>query len=164
MNELIQKILEWPIILQGALGSGLFWLILVAGQKFTAFITVKVSKSSRKRRLRALREEGLKCRITLPDNDERATMVALLVYRALRHISFGLIWLALGLAFQAFIPTFGLIGYLGALFYLFNAARVFKPIGQDSDKKKRISEIDAEIEQLEQHNKSIQPTADAAAD
>jgi hypothetical protein len=33
MTELIDTILKWPIIVQGALGSGLFWLVLFMGQK-----------------------------------------------------------------------------------------------------------------------------------
>ena len=42
--EILNTILEWPIIVQGALGSALFWLILVAGQKLTALISSKIGE------------------------------------------------------------------------------------------------------------------------
>jgi hypothetical protein len=63
MNNLIKEILEWPIILQGALGSFLFWMLLSGGQKLTSFLVEKFSKYSKTKKLRILQEELLKLKI-----------------------------------------------------------------------------------------------------
>ena len=164
MNDIVKQILEWPIIVQGALGSGLFWLILFLGQKMSAFRSKRISGYSRIRRINRLQIESIKLRITLEEQPHRASLFGLLLFRALGRITRGLVWLALGLAFQSVIPIFGIVGYVGALFYFFNALQIFKPLDSEIDKEKRIDEIDSEISELEKHNKKIQPTADATAD
>ncbi|GAW97997.1 hypothetical protein MTCD1_03655 [Colwellia marinimaniae] len=35
VSDIVNAVLEWPLIIQGALGSGLFWLLLLLGQKIT---------------------------------------------------------------------------------------------------------------------------------
>lgn len=164
VEQVIRQVLEWPVIVQGALGSGLFCVIFYLGQKLSAFTSTKLSSLSRTRKISALREDSIKYQITLPGNNDRAAQVSILIYLAMRRITRGLIWLALGLAFQTIIPVFGLVGYLGALYYLFIGLRTFRPIDTSLDKNKRIQEIKKEIEALDIRNKEIQPTADAAAD
>lgn len=164
MDRIISGILEWPVIVQGALGSGLFWIILYCGQKLVTLVSEKFSKISRQSKISALREDTIKYQITLPENSDRSAQIAILLYLALRRITKGLIWMTLGFSFQSVIPVFGLVGYLGALYYLFIALRTFRPIDAGVDKGKRIEELKSEIAELEGRNKEIQPTADAAAD
>jgi hypothetical protein len=33
VKQIFEEILKWPIIVQGALGSALFWLLLTLGEK-----------------------------------------------------------------------------------------------------------------------------------
>lgn len=164
MNEIVQEILKWPIIVQGALGSGLFWFILFIGQKLSFFLSDRLSKYSTKKRIDRLRVESVKYKITLDNQPHRASFFGLLLYRAAGRITIGLVWLTLGLAFQSIVPIFGLIGYIGALYHFFNGWQIFRPLDTDVNKEKRIEEISGEIKELEKHNNKIQPTADASAD
>jgi hypothetical protein len=149
MNNLIKEILEWPIILQGALGSFLFWMLLSGGQKLTSFLVEKFSKYSKTKKLRILQEELLKLKIATGDSINRPSYLAALIYRALRHVVLGLIWLTLGFASEAVIPTFEIVGFLGALFYFFNALSVFRTVSASDDSEKRIKELEAEISEYD---------------
>lgn len=164
MNELIEQILAWPVIAQGALGSGLFSLILYLGQRGTLFLSGRLSRYSHRRRVDKLRFESIKYKITLTEQPDRAALFGVLLYKAFSRTIRGLIWLTLGLGFQLIIPVFGIIGCLGALFYLFDALLIFKPIDTSVDKDQRIKEIDTELAELGKRNKAIQPTAEASAD
>lgn len=164
MNEIVQEILKWPIIVQGALGSGLFWLILFLGQKAALLVSNRLSKYSVKKRISSLRIEAVKYRITLTDQPHRASFFGLLLYRAVGRVSIGLVWLTLGLTFESIVPTFGLIGFIGALYHFFNAWQLFKPIDTDVDKEEKIRELDKRIKELEKLNEKIQPSSDASAD
>lgn len=163
MSGLIDQILAWPVIFQGALGSGLFTLILYLGQKGTIFLSGRLSRYSHRRRVDKLRFESIKYEITLPEQPDRSAFFGVLLYHAFSRTIRGLIWLTLGFGFESLIPVFGIIGYLGALFYLFDALQIFKPIDTDVNIEQRLKEIEAEIAELEKRNKSIQ-TPEAAPD
>jgi hypothetical protein len=44
--EIVNKILEWPVIVQGALGSLLFWLVLTLGQRIIHFGVKKIKSDN----------------------------------------------------------------------------------------------------------------------
>lgn len=164
MNEVVQEILKWPVIVQGALGSGVFWVILFLGQKIVLFLSGRLSRYSTKKRIGSLRIESLKYKITLNNQPHRASFIGILLYKAVGRTTLGLVWLTLGLAFQSIIPVFGLIGFVGALYHFFNAWQIFRPLDTEVDREGRINEIAQEISELEKHNKQMQPTPDASAD
>jgi hypothetical protein len=60
MEQVVEIILAWPAIVQGALGSGLFWLILLLGQKSSSVSTSKYLRFSNKQRLDQANQVGLK--------------------------------------------------------------------------------------------------------
>ena len=45
--EIINAITEWPVIIQGALGSALFWLIIETGQRTTRKFSAKLGEDHR---------------------------------------------------------------------------------------------------------------------
>jgi hypothetical protein len=45
--EVVNEILKWPIIIQGALGSLLFWIIFVLGQKLFNLLDSKLRKEQK---------------------------------------------------------------------------------------------------------------------
>ncbi|WP_024594258.1 MULTISPECIES: hypothetical protein [unclassified Pseudoalteromonas] len=51
MSELMDAVMKWPIIVQGALGSGLFWIILLLGQKIVDKASDAYSHKSKKARI-----------------------------------------------------------------------------------------------------------------
>ena len=167
MSELITSILEWPLIIQGALGSSLFWLVLLIGQKLTNVSGQIISQRSVDNEIRFLKNQrdkyvGLKAHHN--KNVQVANYIATgFIYKSLRSLFKGLIWLALGLSFGSIIPVLGVVGFIGCLYHMFKGLAVVQEVDKSIPPADRIKEIDEKLEKLEP-NKSIQPTADAAAD
>jgi hypothetical protein len=149
--DLIAQIGNIPVIIQGALGSALFTIILFVGQKITHLLRRKISESSTKRRREFLIEENLKLLLLLSnDFSTRGAFVSLLNFRATRKIFLALIWLALGLVGSSIIDIFGVVGYLGALYFLFDGLETCKMPALDEEKaKEQLDENKEEINNLE---------------
>ncbi len=148
MVEFLNEILEWPVIVQGALGSALFSLVFTTGQRVVSSISNKYAKHSRKQRVSDLRIESLKYSIITNKKNDRSSYFSGLIYMAVGRMIRGLIWLVMGLMTESIIPVFGVIGFIGALYYLFQALNVFKPIDAKIDVEKRLEKIKAELREL----------------
>jgi hypothetical protein len=93
MEELIIAVKNWPVLVQGALGSALFWLLLVIGQKMAALLSDRwgrISQASKRTKLRnelfrhrALRSAG--------NIEVGAPYAVILTFRASRPFFKGLI-------------------------------------------------------------------------
>lgn len=150
IDRLLSAISDIPVIVQGALGSALFSLILYVGQRVSSSVKCKVTSHSQRRRKAYLIEERIKYNVLVAENyDERAAYVSLLLYRASRNLVKALIWLTLGLMTGSLIWVLGVVGYVGALYYLFNALTTVTGPAATDDYEKRLEEISAEIERLE---------------
>ena len=68
-----------------------------------------------------------------------------IIYRMARYLVRALFWLTLGLIFGSVISVFGLIGYLGCLYYLLQALRILQGVPEGTDTSSRISEVEAQI-------------------
>lgn len=151
MDKLIASIQEWPVIVQGALGSALFALVLFVGQKIAAYFIDSMHAQSRQARIRQLREQLIRFKaLKAKDNAERAYYASLIWLRASRHVVKALIWLALGLAFNSLLGVLGVVGFLGAIYYLFIALSIVKGISYDGDVTAKIEEIRTEMRALEE--------------
>jgi len=151
MNELIKAASEWPVLLQGAIGSGIFWLVLVAGQKISISISKKYSESSKKRRKNFLIEQRLKYYYkTTSDNIIRGTVFSALTYRALRNFLKAIIWLTLGMLGKEFLSSLAIIGYVGTLYYLFAALNTVTPVPEEDDPSKKLEEMNSELKKLDE--------------
>jgi len=137
MNELIEAIKAWPIIIQGALGSALFWLILMAGQYVIELSTKLYSKHSTRSRKSFLWSKLAKYDAFIEADSFKISVV---LYRSTRHFYKALMWLVLGLITQSFITIGGIIGFLGCLYYLFKAYQLIAP-WNDDEKKKDLPEL-----------------------
>jgi hypothetical protein len=144
MGRLAHAIKDWPILVQGAIGSGLFWLFLVLGQKITALCSARLSVIFKERRNTVLFNQLLRIRAYYTSADATGGAYAtILWYRASRDLIKGLIWLALGLSFRTFIGVLGVVGFVGSLFYFFAALNTVKPMTDDGnlvEKEKQILE------------------------
>ncbi|EPM7909854.1 MULTISPECIES: hypothetical protein [Vibrio] len=149
MDSLIDAVKDWPVILQGALGSALFWLILLLMNKLFVFLSEKYSRYSKNSRLYWLVSEQFKFHGYLcEDIHEKNYWVSALIYRSFRCLIKALMWLSMGLICQSFFSPLGVIGFVGALFYLFRAYDLVAPIGKEATKE-RLEEIEREIEEIE---------------
>ena len=149
MNELIEAIKAWPVIIQGALGSALFWLVLVLIQWAQARISTSYSHRSKATRLAWLVNEQTKYEaFTAEPGLSQIESLCFLFYRAARPLLKALIWLVYGLTMDAIINPAGLIAYMVCLYYLFRAFEVFAPIDTKVDAHERLQQITDEISKL----------------
>ena len=150
MHDLIEAIKAWPVIIQGALGSALFWLVLAGGQKLFLFVSKQFSHVSKQARRSWLISARMKYQGAVADTEiGQIAGATMLVYRASRHTLRALMWLTLGLMFESFLSPIGIIGYGGCLYYLFRAYGVVSPIDSDEDLTAALEKVNAEYAELE---------------
>lgn len=158
METLINTVKEWPVIIQGALGSGLFWIILLIGQKTVIYCSKKYSHKSKQDRISWLTSGQFKYATVLADGHAaKAHCFAVIIYRSLRPFYRAAMWMTLGLITNSFIQPLGIVGFIGTLYYLFKAFEVVAPIEDIDDIEKatkRFNEFSEEIENLKKNNKA----------
>lgn len=149
IERLLAAVADWPIIVQGALGSALFAVVLFFGQKAAASITARYSVSSKNRRRGYLLEQGLKYAYKLTkDNPTRAAILTALIYRAIRHCIRAAIWLTLGLLGSTLLPVLGVVGYIGCLYYLFAALNSVAAVPDVEDVAEKMKQLKEEARAL----------------
>lgn len=150
LENLIKAVTDWPVVIQGALGSALFAVFMYTGQKLTQASTTWMRSRSKELRKSALLETLIRLQaVQATDSVEQAKYAAILVYRALRHVTKGLIWLTLGLTLGSVISVLGIVGFIGCLFYLFKGLAILAPTYLEPNVEQKIAEIQAELAQLE---------------
>lgn len=146
MEEIILKVTEWPVIIQGALGSGLFWLLLLLGTKITDFITDKIGNFTKQASIDNKRAEVIRYRALESDDPALASLgVISLIYGTFHFVVKALIMVIFGLIFQPIIYIFGIVAYVVALYFLFRAYHTVKDM-DDTDSLERITQLEEEIE------------------
>jgi hypothetical protein len=148
MQELIDAVKDWPVIVQGTLGSALFWLILVCSQFINSRIAEIYSKHSRAARLSWL--ISAQAKYASEENDIETIMsMTTLVYRSSRYLYKALLWLVLGLIFESFLLPADIIGFCGCLYYLLKAYEVVSPIEAHENTEEILKKINEEIKAIE---------------
>lgn len=147
MDKLIAAIQDWPVLIQGAVGSAIFWLVLVIGQRIASGISAEIRRRSRKTERAYLQNQII--RLNALKSGSNATSGAyyasVLWYRASRDLIRGLIWLTLGLMFGTLSSVFAIVGFLGCLAFLFAAHEVVKPISDDGKIDEKLAELTARL-------------------
>lgn len=150
MEELINKILDWPIIVQSIVGSAIFWIIAYLGQILSKKLSIFFSRQSKTLKLTRSRNELAKyLSEDSKDYSQKNFFASITIFRSLRPFYKALIWLTLGLIFSSFIAVFGIIGYVGCLYYLFKASDTVGIIDLEIDIKKKIKELQKEVNSLQ---------------
>jgi hypothetical protein len=117
--KLINEILQWPAIIQGALGSGLFMLTLFAFQKILSVFTKYFKKSNISIQLKLKRILFFKLYAeNIKDIHEANVCASILTYKGLEYLAKGIFYVVLGQLFYSFLPIFGYCGYIIGLFYI----------------------------------------------
>lgn len=149
IDTLIKAVTDWPVLIQGMIGSALFWLVLVVGQRVVSVATAKYSSKSKARHRSFLMEQRLKYAYKLAkDNETRAAIFSGLLYRASRNALRGCVWIALGLAASTILPVFGVVGFVGALFYFFEALNTVTAVPEMANAEDKVKQLTEEIESL----------------
>jgi hypothetical protein len=134
--NIIQTITDWPVIIQGALGSALFWAILEFGQRGTKGIAARLSDDKKTANWFALAAH------------EAAPQVAVearffCFYGALHYIVKALIVAVLSWAVSPLLDIVASAGYLISAYFLFRALAFVphtKSLGTSDERKKRFKE------------------------
>lgn|SRR5215469_5036449 len=152
MQEIYKTISDWPAILQGVIGAGLFSLLLYAGQKTASFLTEQWAKTTRNRKESQLRNQLVRLHTLSAANSgdlqKGAYFASGMLVRSSRYLLKGLLWITFGLLFQSVLSVFGTIGFLGAAYYFFNALNIVRAIEPEANLEEKISKLDTELKQL----------------
>ncbi len=145
----LSALTDLPVIVQGALGSGLFALALLLGQKAFRYAATRTAKFNKNRRLAFLTDETAKLHILQGEEfSEKSALISLLILRSLRGFAKALIWLSLGLLCSMFAPVFGVAGYLGALYYFFSALNTLRAPERAEDIPAKLAELAEELNKI----------------
>lgn len=151
MDKFISAVQNWPVLVQGAIGSAIFWLILLIGQRATGFFSKIARDRAEGNQESHLFNELLRHRAVRDATHPESTadFASLLWYRASRKLIVGLIWLSLGLMFSEVAQAFGVVGFIGCIFNLFGALNVVKPLNVEGDIDEKIGQFEAKLENLD---------------
>ncbi|WP_421347587.1 hypothetical protein [Aeromonas veronii] len=153
MQELLEAVKDWPVIVQGALGSALFSLIIFGGQAATKYITVKYSFHSKRSRYTWLVNRSAQLRANMAASDaEFSAYAIIMLYRASRYLFRALMWLSLGLLLEVFFQPAAVIGFAGCIYYLFKGYNVVGGLENTGDFPKQLEDTMKEIEDLDRNS------------
>lgn len=150
MDIIIKTVTDWPVIVQGALGSALFWIILELGQRVVRRAGERLGKD--------LDTANWYARVAHDGAGSfRAGAQFFCVYGALHYILKGLVVTMLSLVVAPLIEVFATVGFLIAVYFFFRAL-AFVPhtasLGPIPVRKQRFAErlakMDADIKAAEQ--------------
>lgn len=139
----------WKPIVQSIIGAFLFWVVLKYAPAAYGNINARYARRSLVSKKKLLIYQITKYNALTAEGADRSTYFSALIYAIHRELVRGLIWLTLGLTTMSVIPIFGVVGFIGALYYFIRAASVTAPIDKNIDKKERIKELRDELQEVE---------------
>ena len=138
--EIVKKILEWPVIVQGALGSFLFWLLFTIGQKTFNFFNKKFRKEKELGGFfgRTARDQFKKENYTLSTYSFFTCIYASIHYFLKFTLTAFISFIIAGL-----IPVFAYVGYTIAIYFIFRALSYvthFRTFEKEDERKSKIKD------------------------
>jgi len=135
--NIIKVISDWPVIVQGALGAALFWLVLELGQRVIRKVSKKLGEDRQTANWFSLAGHYA------PVGELRNTGRFICLYGAMHYLLKALIVAVLAFAVSGFIAVFADVGYFICVYFLFRAL-AFVPHtshhGQPEEAKKKFLE------------------------
>lgn len=113
--KLVEVLTNWHPIVQGALGSGFFWLVLEVGQRLGRNATERLERDRDPEARPASGGERP------PDFRDSGHSSYVSVYSGTHYIAKGLIVLTISLGLKELIPIFSLVGFLVSIYFFFRA-------------------------------------------
>lgn len=148
MTEVFEVVNSWPVLIQGALGSGLFWLVLKISQKLVSYLGSSLGRIFRNIRKTELINERIRLRAAVAESGEKSKYSYILMYRASRPFLKAIMWLVLGLMLGQTMQVLSIVGYIGSLFYLFKAFEIVKAIHAPENPEQRLKELAEQLQGL----------------
>lgn len=140
--DIVKTVTDWPVIVQGALGSALFWAILEIGQRSIRRVAARLGSDKKTANWFALAAHEAS-----GEGGAKARFICL--YGAMHYVLKGLIVTVLSWAVSPLLDVFAVVGYLIAAFFFFRAL-AFVPhtasLGPIPERRRRFNESLAEAE------------------
>ena len=116
--EIINKILEWPVIVQGMVGSFLFWAIFTIGQKIIEISTKKIKEDKK-----LGHSWGKSARNDFYTGNYLSSNYSffICIYGAIHYFLKFVIVIFISLILKDFVPVFSYVGYTIAFYYIFRS-------------------------------------------
>ena len=121
--EFIKEILEWPAIIQGILGSFLFWAIFKLGDKIIAVTSKKFQEDKELGSYwgRSARDSFYKDEKNITHKDLSFYAFFICLYSAFHYFLKFALAIFISSIINDFIPIFGYVGYIIAFYFIFRA-------------------------------------------
>ena len=147
MDDLVQIFKNWPVLIQGAVGSALFWLVLKLIKKGYEIVEQSLSHRSLRQRKSWLISNIARLKaLSSKEHTSRSYYASMLIYRSLRHLFNGIIWLSFGLIVNTLFNPMGIIGFVGCIYFMLKAFETVKPINSENlDKETELSSFQDEL-------------------
>ena len=138
--DIVKSVTDWPVIVQGALGSALFWAILEIGQRGIRRIASRLGDDKETANWFALAAHEL-------SGEPGAHVRFICLYGAIHYFLKGLIVTVLSWAVLPLLDVFAVAGYVIAAYFFFRAL-AFVPhtssLGSGPERRRRFEESIAE--------------------
>ena len=136
--DIFQQILEWPVIIQGALGSALFWVILFFGQKSTIFLSSKISEDKDVATYFCLTAKSA------PSHEQKTRGFLCCIYGAIHYLIKALIIIVVSLFVLPINNVVPMVGFPISLYFLFRSlsyVQHFTSLGSHQESLNQLIEI-----------------------
>lgn len=142
--DLVNRILEWPVIVQGALGSFLFWILFTVGQKLIRLTTSKIEADKKLGSYwgRTARDDYYKGNI---DGSNYSFFIC--IYGSIHYFLKFVLAVFISQLIDDTIPVFAYVGYTFALYFIFRSISyvthfsVFDSEDEKADRKHPAEEV-----------------------
>ena len=113
--NVVQILTNWHPIIQGALGSGFFWVVMELGESLSRKVTAFLEGGKRRRKGAATPKESP------PQTQDYAQSDFVSLYSGVNYVAKGLIAMTISLGVKGIIPIFALIGFVVSIYFFFRA-------------------------------------------
>lgn len=147
------QIIDLPVIVQGALGSFLFWIVYTIITKLGNRLSQVSGAFNKTWRRETLIFEQMQSQYMISDPDRRSQYLLLCMYGAISRATQGLIYVCFGLAAYVLVGPIAAVAFGFSIVYFFRAMKAVQlevSDGKTADwHKNRIQEIETELQKLE---------------
>lgn len=140
---ILEEIIKWPVIVQGALGSFLFWVLFKAGELLVKYSTKRFSKDKKVANYFSL----VWYTEIIKEKGSYAFQVCL--YGALHYLMKATLFICFAFIASTFNEVFFIIGLLIASYFLFRAISYIPHTdnhGSQENAKNKLAQLDKELE------------------
>ena len=140
---MLEEILELPAIVQGALGSALFAIVLWLLKLGSSFLIDRVSFLDNKMKIHKINAQLIRCKAL--QNGEPATVTFALVgliYLALANILKAVICLIVGYGLSSYIAMFSDISLAFSLYYVLQALACVSDEAEGGNYQEKIEDLE----------------------